>query len=54
MGKDGAEEAVKGKTDDDARGRADERDAGSDPQDVGARCAERKADAELRVRCATL
>src|ERR1700746_3111138 len=44
----GPEEAVNGKTDDNARGRADERDARGDPQDVRARCAERQADAELR------
>src|SRR5882757_2696903 len=48
VGEDGAEEAVKGKTDDDARGRADQRDARGDPQDVRARRAERQADAELR------
>ena len=48
VGEDGAEKAVKGKTDDNARGRADERDARGDPQDVRARCAERQADTELR------
>src|SRR6202167_6098034 len=48
VGEDGAEEAVKGKTDDNARGRADERDAGGDPQDVRARRAERQAHTELR------
>ena len=48
VGEDGAEKAVKGKTDDNARGRADERDARGDPQDVRARRAERQADAELR------
>ena len=44
VGEDGAEKAVKGKTDDNARGRADERDARGDPQDVCAGCAEREAD----------
>ena len=48
VGEDGAEKAVKRKTDDNARGRADERDARGDPQDVRARRAERQADAELR------
>src|SRR3984957_14983799 len=48
MGEDGAEKAVKGKADNNARGRADERDARGDPQDVRARRAERQADAELR------
>jgi hypothetical protein len=48
VGEDGAEKAVKGKTDDNARGRADERDARGHPQDVRARRAERQADAELR------
>ena len=48
VGEDGAEKAIKGKTDDNARGRADERDARGDPQDVRARRAERQADAELR------
>src|SRR3984957_3496862 len=48
VGEDGAEKAVKGKTDDNARSRADERDAGSDPKDVRARRAERQANAELR------
>ena len=48
VGEDGAEKAVKGKADDNARGRADERDARGDPQDVRARRAERQADAELR------
>ena len=48
VGEDGAEKAIKGKTDDDARGRTDERDARSDPQDMRARRAQRQADAELR------
>ena len=48
VGEDGTEKAVKGKTDDNARGRADERDARGDPQDVRARRAQRQADAELR------
>ena len=48
VGEDGAEKAIKCKTDDDARGRADKRDARSDPQDMRARRAERQADAELR------
>ncbi len=48
VGEEGAEKAVKGKPDDNARGRADERDARGDPQDVRARRAERQADAELR------
>src|ERR1700728_3649326 len=48
VGEDGAENAVKGKTDDNARSRADERDARSDPQDVRAWRAERQANAELR------
>src|SRR5690242_10340701 len=47
VGEDGAEKAVNGETDDNARGRADERDARGDPQDVRARCTERQADAEL-------
>jgi len=47
VGEDGSEKAVNGKTDDNARGRADERDARGHPQDVRARCAERQADAEL-------
>src|SRR5271167_2041325 len=47
VGEDGAEKAVKCKTDDDARGRADERDARSDPQDLRARGAQRQSDAEL-------
>ncbi len=47
VGEDGAEKAVKGKTDDNARGRADERDARGDPQDVRAGRAERQSDAEL-------
>jgi hypothetical protein len=37
LGEDGAEKAVKSKTDDNARGRAEERDACGDPQDVRAR-----------------
>ena len=37
VGEDGAEKAVKGKTDDNARGPADERDARGDPQDLRAR-----------------
>src|SRR6266550_5337048 len=44
---DAAEKAIKGKTDDNARGRADERDARGDPQDVRAGRAERQSDAEL-------
>ena len=48
VGEDRAKKAVEGKTDDNARGRADERDARGDPQDVRARRAERQADAELR------
>src|SRR5580700_1529437 len=44
---DGAEKAIKCKTDDDARGRADERDARSDPQDLRARGAQCQSDAEL-------
>ena len=48
VGEDGAEKAVKGETDDNARGRADERDASGDPQDVRARRAECQADTELR------
>ena len=48
MREDGAEKAVKGKTSDNARGRADERDTRGDPKDVRARRAERQADAELR------
>src|SRR2546430_9243253 len=47
VGEDGAEKAVKGKTDYNARGRADERDARGDPQDVRAGRAERQSDAEL-------
>jgi hypothetical protein len=47
VGEDGARKAVKGKTDDNARGRADQRDARSDPQHVRTRRAERQADAEL-------
>jgi hypothetical protein len=34
VGEDGAEKTVKGKTDDNARGRADQRDARGNPQDV--------------------
>src|SRR5580698_2150289 len=45
---DGAEKAVKGKTGDNAHGRADERDVGGDPQHVRAGRAEGQADAELR------
>jgi hypothetical protein len=37
VGEEGGEKAVKGKTDDNARGRADERDARGDPQDLRAR-----------------
>jgi hypothetical protein len=48
VGEDGAQKAVKGKTRDNALGRADERDACGDPQDVRARRAERQAHAELR------
>src|SRR5215813_9465193 len=48
VGKDGAEKAVNGNTDDNARSRADERDARSDPQDLRARRAQRQAHAELR------
>lgn len=48
VGKDGAEKAVKRHTDDNARGRADERDTRGDPQDVRVRRTERQADAELR------
>src|SRR5580698_5709946 len=48
VGEDGAEKAVKGKTDDNARGRADERDARGDPEDMRAWRAERKAEAKLR------
>src|SRR5580693_8039087 len=47
-GEDGAEKAIKGKTDDNARGRADERDARRDPQNLRARRSERQADAEFR------
>ena len=36
VGEDGAEKAVKGKTDDNTRERADKRDARGDPQDMGA------------------
>src|SRR5450432_2379617 len=48
VGENGAEKAVHGKTYDNACGRADERDARGDPQDVLARRAERQANAELR------
>ena len=48
VGEDDAEKAVQGKTDDNARCRAHQRDARGDPQDVRARRAERHADAELR------
>ena len=48
VGEEGPEKAIKGKTDDNAHGRADERDARSNPQNVRARRAERQADAELR------
>jgi len=48
VGEDAAEKAVTGKTDDNARGRADERDARGEQQDVPSRRAERQADAELR------
>src|SRR5580700_6874620 len=48
VGEDDAEKAVKGKTDDNARDRADERNARGDPQNVRPRRAERQADAELR------
>src|SRR5215472_5403834 len=47
VGEDGAEKAVKSKTDDNASGCADERDACGDPQDVRAQRAERQADAKL-------
>jgi hypothetical protein len=48
VGENSTEKAVTGETNDDARGRADERDARCDPQDVCARRTERQADAELR------
>src|SRR6202050_5042233 len=48
VGQNGAEKAVKGKADNNARGRADERDACGDPQDVRAGRTERQADAKLR------
>src|SRR6516164_1248356 len=48
VGEDGAEKAIKGKTDDNARGRAHERDARGSPQDLRAGRAERQTDAELR------
>jgi hypothetical protein len=48
VGEDAAEQAVTGKTDDNAPGRADERDTRGDPQDVRARRAKRQADAKLR------
>jgi len=48
VGEDGTEKAVNGNTDDNARSRADERDARSDPQDLRARRAQRQAHAELR------
>jgi len=48
VGEDGAEKAVKGKTDDNARGSAHERDARGYPQDLRAWRAERQTDAELR------
>ena len=48
VGENGAEKAVHGKTHDNARGHADERDARGDPQHVLARRAKRQADAELR------
>jgi hypothetical protein len=48
VGENAAEKAIRWKTDYNARSRADERDARSDPQDVSARRAERQADAELR------
>jgi hypothetical protein len=49
VGEDGAEKAIQRKTDDNARGRADERDARCDPKNVCARRAERQADSELRA-----
>src|SRR5580658_7076261 len=48
VGEDGAEKAVKRKTDDNAHGSADERDARRDPQDMRTRRAERQADPKLR------
>jgi len=48
VGENSAEKAIQCKTDDNARGRADERDTRGDPQDVRARRAERQADAKLR------
>src|SRR5450432_3677414 len=48
VGENGTEKAVHGKTYDNACGRADERDARGDPQNVLARRAERQANAELR------
>jgi hypothetical protein len=48
VGENGAEKAFQGKTDDNARGRADKRDARGDPQHVLARAAERQPYAEFR------
>ena len=48
VGEDYAEEAVEGKTDDHARGRAYKCDAYRNPQHMRARRAQRQADAELR------
>src|SRR5262249_44669655 len=48
VGENPAEKAVKAKTDDNSRGRADERDARGDPEDVCAGRPEREADSELR------
>jgi hypothetical protein len=54
VGEDGAEKAVNGNTDDNARSRADERDARSDPQDC-VRCApSARRTPNSVVRCATL
>ena len=52
-GEDGAEKAVKGKTDDDARSRADERDPRGDPEDVRARRTSARRTPNSVVRCAT-
>ena len=48
VGENGAEKAFTGKTDDNARSRADERAARGDQQNVGSRRTERQANAELR------
>src|SRR3984957_16120467 len=48
VGEDGAEKAVKGKTDDDAGSRADEGDSPGGPQNLRAGRAKGQADAELR------